>query len=466
MSIYSLGYNVAKSVARLPGIIDLIERIKKSNKVDYKPEVTFGNIDDIIADCGQYLFEVMAYYHENDMRDKFRNQESILNIARTRVLELKKKRADVIEYLESLVLLRSAFSEEYRDYNDIWTWNFEPTFRHTFNSCLETEYKDWVDIFKKIRAPRPLNILEVNTDFGGNLLKIKEVDERVNLYAVSHRDDTRGKIDKEKRQKFERFVVGGLNKVVITNDAFDIVYCQPCIDLETDFYQQNIIFEERKMLDRAYIYLRRGGILVYTIPMSRLSKQISLYLARGLKGIQVLSNELTEKTGAVTIIGYKPSAKERVLDAKIYVRLRNLYWTKDFDTCLMDRTVPSDMRRIEKFRGSKMDDAELQEAFLDSNAMKTFWKDQVVEKLSETKKKPLLPFTIGQLGLVLTSGCLDGVVEEEDGCAHCVKGRVVKVTETKRDFNEDGNTVDIVETTRNRVEISMFLPDGSYRCLT
>ena len=145
------------------------------------------------------------------------------------------------------------------------------------------------------------------------------------------------------------------------------------------------------MLDRAYIYLRRGGILVYTIPMSRLSKQISLYLARGLKDVQIFSNELTEKTGAVTIVGYKPSAKERVLDAKTYVRLRNLYWTKDFDSCIMDRTVPSDIRRIEKFRGSKMDDAELQEAFLDSNAMKTFWKDQVVEKLSETKKKPLLP---------------------------------------------------------------------------
>lgn len=466
MGIYSLGYNVAKSVARLPGIIDLIERIKKGNKVDYKPEVTFGNIDDIIADCGQYLFEVMTSYQEDDMMGKFRNQDSVLNIVRTRVLELKKKDADITEYLESLILLRSAFSQEPRDYNTIWTWYFSPTFRHTFNNCLETEYKDWVDIFKKIRAPRPLNVLEVNTCFGGNLLKIKEVDERVKLYAVSHKDDTRGTMDKETRQKFERFVVGGLNKVVITNDAFDVVYCQPLIDLETDYYQQNVIFEERKMLDRAYIYLRRGGILVYTVPMSRLSKQISLYLARGLKDVQVFTNDLTEGTGAVSIVGYKPPAKERVLDAKIYVRLRNLYWTKDFDTCPMDRTVPSDMRRIEKFRGFKMDDAELQDVFLDSNAMKTFWKDQIVEKLSETKKKPLLPFTIGQLGLVLTSGCLDGVVEEEDGCAHCVKGRVVKVTESKRDFNENGNTVDVVETTRNRVEISMFLPDGSYRCLT
>ena len=465
MSVYTLGYNVAKSVARLPGIIDLIQKIKKGNKVEYKPEVTFGNIDDIVSDCGQFLFEIDKCYKDDEWASKTYDMTTMFNIAREKIFELKKKEADIVEYLESLTILKSTFSEEYSAYRSIWSWNFDNLFRKNFCNNMDTLFDEWLEILKKSRANRPLNLLDVNTEVGKNILRIKEENDNNRIYAISYLEGTQGKLSTENRKKFERFLVGGLHKVVVTNDAFDIVYCCPSVEIDTDTYEKNVVFSERKMLDKAYIYLRKNGILVYTLPLSRLTKQVSLYLSRGLSDIQILKNEFTDKYGIVTIVGIKPPAKERIFDEKMYDRLRNLYWTEDYDNEIMVRTLPSDIRRIEKFRGTVMDDVELQEAFIESNAMKTFWKEQEIEKLSETKKKPLLPFTIGQLGLVLTSGCLDGVVQEEDGCAHCVKGRVVKVTESKRDFNEDGQTVDVVETTRNRVEISMFLPDGSYRCL-
>jgi hypothetical protein len=465
MSVYTLGYNVAKSVARLPGIIDLIQKIKKGNKVEYKPEVTFGNIDDIISDCGQFLFEIDKCYKDHEWVSKTCDMTVMFNIARKKIFELKKKEADIVEYLEPLTILKSTFSEEYSAYRSIWSWNFDNLFRKNFCDNMDTLFDEWLEILKRSRANRPLNLLDVNTEVGENILRIKEENDNNKIYAISHLEGTQGKLSTENRKKFERFLVGGLHKVIVTNDAFDIVYCCPSVEIDTDTYEKNVVFSERRMLDKAYIYLRKNGILVYTLPLSRFTKQVSLYLSRGLSDIQILKNEFTDKYGIVTIVGIKPPAKERIFDEKMYARLRNLYWTEDYDNEIMVRTLPSDIRRIEKFRGTVMDDVELQEAFIESNAMKTFWKEQKVEKLSETKKKPLLPFTIGQLGLVLTSGCLDGVVQEEDGCAHCVKGRVVKVTESKRDFNEDGQTVDVVETTRNRVEISMFLPDGSYRCL-
>ena len=465
MSVYTLGYNVAKSVARLPGIIDLIQKIKKGNKVEYKPEVTFGNIDDIVSDCGQFLFEIDKCYKDNEWASKTCDMTTMFNIARKKIFELKKKEVDIVEYLEPLTILKSTFSEEYSAYRSIWSWNFDNLFRKNFCNNMDTLFNEWLEILKRSRANRSLNLLDVNTEVGENILRIKEENDNNRIYAISHLEGTQGKLSTENRKKFERFLVGGLHKVVVTNDAFDIVYCCPSVEIDTDTYEKNVVFSERRMLNKAYIYLRKNGILVYTLPLSRLTKHVSLYLSRGLSDIQILKNEFTDKYGIVTIVGIKPSAKERIFDEKIYARLRNLYWTEDYDNEIMVRTLPSDIRRIEKFRGTVMDDVELQEAFIESNAMKTFWKEQEVEKLSETKKKPLLPFTIGQLGLVLTSGCLDGVVQEEDGCAHCVKGRVVKVTESKRDFNEDGQTVDVIETTRNRVEISMFLPDGSYRCL-
>ena len=45
--------------------------------------------------------------------------------------------------------------------------------------------------------------------------------------------------------------------------------------------------------------------------------------------------------------------------------------------------------------------------------MDSFWEKSInIEKQST---RPLLPFNMGQIGLVLTSGCLDGVVEEYEG---------------------------------------------------
>ena len=97
--------------------------------------------------------------------------------------------------------------------------------------------------------------------------------------------------------------------------------------------------------------------------------------------------------------------------------------------------------------------------------MKDFWKKQQIDRISDRTARPLLPFSIGQLGLVLTSGCLDGVIEEPDNCSHVVKGRVIKVVDTEREINDTRDQVEISSTTSNRVEISMFLPDGTYRCL-
>ena len=89
--------------------------------------------------------------------------------------------------------------------------------------------------------------------------------------------------------------------------------------------------------------------------------------------------------------------------------------------------------------------------------------NQKVEKLDETIKNPLLPFNIGQLGLVLTSGCLDGIVEEGDGYSHLIKGRVSK--QTIEVETEKNNNIEITETTVNKVEINVLLPNGEFKVL-
>lgn len=67
---------------------------------------------------------------------------------------------------------------------------------------------------------------------------------------------------------------------------------------------------------------------------------------------------------------------------------------------------------------------------------------------------------MGQIGLVLTSGCLDGVVEEYEGQYHAIKGMVTKV----RDFNNsrEDNDETSIETISNKVQINLLTPDGKF----
>jgi hypothetical protein len=95
--------------------------------------------------------------------------------------------------------------------------------------------------------------------------------------------------------------------------------------------------------------------------------------------------------------------------------------------------------------------------------MSTFWNDQKIQTAEENAKNPLLPFNTGQLGLVLTSGCLDGIIDEGNGYSHIVKGRVVKKTEKEND--NIGEDIELTETTSNRVEINVIMPDGTHKIL-
>ena len=113
----------------------------------------------------------------------------------------------------------------------------------------------------------------------------------------------------------------------------------------------------------------------------------------------------------------------------------------------------------ELFRGSVLDEEELEQIINTSGLMSSFWKQHEIEQ-NESNIRPLLPFNMGQIGLVLTSGCLDGVVEEYEGQYHAIKGMVTKV----RDFNNsrEDNDETSIETISNKVQINLLTPDGQF----
>ena len=230
------------------------------------------------------------------------------------------------------------------------------------------------------------------------------------------------------------------------------------------------IFANRR-IEKNYIadmfkYLRTDGVMVITLPYTRLFKDICTMLSKHLKNIQIVRAEGLDFSdlGLVHIIGQKESIKEPRDEE--YAKLRRLF---EYSRILSAReledeyVLPRSSVYIDLFKGSALDLEEVEQIIEKSSLMNKMWENQRVEKLDETIKNPLLPFNIGQLGLVLTSGCLDGIVDEGDGHSHLIKGRVSKqIVETETD-TEKG--IEITETTVNKVEINVLLPNGEFKVL-
>jgi hypothetical protein len=319
----------------------------------------------------------------------------------------------------------------------------------------------------KLHGGRHIRVLDTYCCYGDNIFNMKNSlvsngfePDAVELYAINKDKN----FPWSARERVTRLILGGLKGCTISNEAFDIIVSAPPVTFERGgrAFIEKI---ERDYLYKIQSYLRPGGVMVFSIPYFRLFKEMATFISRNFKDITVLP----DKGQSVTIIGTK-LPRAGLVDSKSYVYLRNMSRVigklrEDPPAAIAEVTLPYEIAGLKKFRGALLDEAELDAMYDISPCTSQFWKSQKVEKLSEHTKHPLLPFNVGQIGLVLTSGCLDGVIDEGDGNYHTVKGRVVKRVDTVNDVDASAGQIEVSETTTNRVEINMFLPDGTYKSL-
>ena len=82
------------------------------------------------------------------------------------------------------------------------------------------------------------------------------------------------------------------------------------------------------------------------------------------------------------------------------------------------------------------------------------------------ERRPLLPLSIGQIGLIGGSGLINGLIAGD--APHIIKGRVVKETRTRQEtvLNPGGECVkEIHEIRSNKMVFNILTPDG-YRSLS
>lgn len=313
----------------------------------------------------------------------------------------------------------------------------------------------------KLATDRDITLLYPECGTGANIEYFNDISDKLMIYGNTiHENDL--SIAKKCMHKAVR---GHLKGSRIQNNSFDIIYTQPFISHKIDLNTIFIKREEKIFISDLFKYLKQDGVMVITMPFYRLYKDVCSTLSKQLKNIQVckVEGEEFEKLGLIHIIGQKDVAKQPRSDE--YAKLRRLYDYNNIEPISItnEYILPRSYTYIDLFKGSMLDMEEVENIFNQSTLINKIWEGQKVNKLDQNIKNPLLPFNIGQLGLVLTSGCLDGIVNEGDGFSHLIKGRVSKYTQ-EVEIEKDGN-VEITETTVNKVEINVLLPNGEFKVL-
>ena len=314
---------------------------------------------------------------------------------------------------------------------------------------------------------RPITLFNINCTAKNSIKGLDNPKHTLKFYGA----DARKTLSSSQRTEYQRVIYGGLKGSAISNDTFDILACLPVLTQNKTIKNNTIVKNEQEIAQRSLEYLRPGGIFIYALPYYRFYNTLCTFLARSLTNVQVFTTYEERYSGSklVYVIGNKQELQP-LPDMQLYRTLRGLplHWDRlvaEVPKALKPISLPEGIVQVKRFRGSEFNEEEVVELYSTSKCTSDFWKAQTVEKLSESKERPLLPFSIGQLGLVLTSGCLDGIVDEGNGYKHVVKGRVIKRVDRYENLDRNTNRVQVESTTSKRVEINAFLADGTYKCL-
>ena len=127
--------------------------------------------------------------------------------------------------------------------------------------------------------------------------------------------------------------------------------------------------------------------------------------------------------------------------------------------------LPGEPLEVPLFQGAKFNKKELEQQLRRSGSFAQMMSQG--SELDDGNKRPLLPLSISQIGLVGGSGMINGLIECDH--PHIIKGRIVKVvrTETEDKFNYKGDHMgaEIHETISNKMIFNILTPKG-FKALT
>lgn len=314
-----------------------------------------------------------------------------------------------------------------------------------FKDMLQ-EKKGVNPLINQIKNERPLNVLcyDVPAEY---VLSRDIKNPRINSYGI-----VIGRVFYTDILQNVAYGSGGNSS--ISNGAFDalMVATNSTATYEPVGFRGDVIPKSEYLsIVSSFVYLRTDGLLCIQIPYTRLDHDLCHYLARNLRDIRVskINDIMVEVTGL--------KKAEKVFTPGDYNTLRNIYKEINSLPTVLDYKyeLPQSIKVIANFRGSRVTKEMLQSAKSKSTAL-----SKIIATSNHTNDlsnhKPLLPFNTGQIGLVLSSGCLDGVVEEDEESCHLIKGKVERKTVVKKGSRSSEDSI----TVYHSVQINALTQSG------
>ena len=300
----------------------------------------------------------------------------------------------------------------------------------------------------------------------------------VTFYGVSN-------IDSLSSEKYRRIVAGKAQEIKITPKSFDVVHsflpltASVYTDTSVNVNGHDNYANQTEILRIRFLstVMKTDGILILHMPLYSLSSDLCYELAKRFTNFSVFKDEFSVyNKSIITLVATRRSNNETSGDIvkNDYNVLRNIVFETEYDPKEIKFKIPDlkrqyvlspkdDNTRKFIFRGHHLSEDDIKKFVMNDNFFNKIYKSEEAYFDRYEGKHPLLPFTNGQLGLVLVSGFLDGIIEEDNGHCHIVKGRSSKHATSDVDFEDD--KVILHRNYSNKIEINMFEPDGTYKNL-
>jgi tRNA1(Val) A37 N6-methylase TrmN6 len=256
----------------------------------------------------------------------------------------------------------------------------------------------------------------------------------------------------------------GYEDVRISNDAFSCLFLNPPYDwqksgpLDEDRHERT----EKAFLRGTVKYLLPEGVLVYIVPQPRVTEDVAKILSYRFEDFNTyrFPDEEYERFKQIVLFGRRKV--QSYLDDNSLLMLNAIPYTELQEIPHLEEPIYDlpESPEFRLFRSTLIDEAELEKELKISTLWQKF--NQHGRNNKDGVGRPPLPLHTGHLGLLLASGCLDGMVGEGED-RHIVRGKVEKVSHTEQEY--EGDVLIQREVERYKVSIKVLTPDGEIRNL-
>jgi len=294
---------------------------------------------------------------------------------------------------------------------------------------------------------------------------LRQLAQGNNCYAYGvELDESRAE---EAQTRLHRVGFGSFFFSQVSQEAFHLLFLNPPY-LSVLNESGSKSRHEKRFLIESLPHLMYGGLLVYVIPYYRLTPDICRVLVDNFEGLTVwrFTDSEFKKFKQIAVMGLRKRRAD-VLEDTLWLER----YTVDpaaipslTEIPENQYSLPAQPLEVKTFKGERFNEKELEQQL---RGCDSFAQLMARSELDKGTKRPLLPLSISQIGLIGGSGMINGLIQCDT--PHIIKGRIIKVTRTECEdrYASNGKHIgsEIHETISNKMIFNVLTPHG-FRALT